>query len=68
METVLIRRDQREPFKFPKKSVVRAIKSGELFGNDEISSDNGETWTRIDQHKQLGKLFEAPSQEQSSAP
>ena len=68
METVLIRRDQREPFKFPKQSVVRAIKSGELFGDDEISSDSGETWVRIDQHKQLGKYFNPSSEGQSSAP
>lgn len=60
METVLIRRDQRDLFKFPKQSVVRAVKSGELFGDDEISAD-GENWIRIDAHKQLSKLFDNSS-------
>ncbi|MGP0630573.1 hypothetical protein ACTRW9_12750 [Nitrospina sp. 32_T5] len=62
METVLIQRQAREPFKFPKQSVVRAVKSGELYGDDKISAD-GKSWVRLDEHKQLKNFFYRQSEQ-----
>ncbi len=56
MANILIKRGDQEPFEIPKNQVVAAIKNGELLADDEISLD-GQSWVRLDQHKQLGALF-----------
>jgi hypothetical protein len=43
---------------FPSKSLVPAIKKGELIGSNQISAD-GKSWIRLDKHSQLAHLFES---------
>ncbi len=61
MTNIFIRSPGQDPFEIPKNQVIAAIKNGELSANQEISLD-GQSWTVLDQHKQLGALFnqEAP--------
>lgn len=61
MTNIFIRTPGQDPFEIPKNQVIAAIKNGELSAHQEISMD-GQSWTVLDQHKQLGALFdqEAP--------
>ena len=67
MANIFIRRSGQDPFEIPKNQVVASIKKGELLADDEISSD-GQSWIRLDRHKQLGALFKkGASQAQTPA-
>lgn len=56
MATIFVRKTDHDPFEITKDQVVTDIKSGKLLADDEISLD-GQSWLRLDRHKQLGALF-----------
>lgn len=53
---VQLRRGFEVETEYPAKSLVQAIEKNELLPTDQISGD-GKIWIRLDQHKQLEKLF-----------
>ena len=59
MSNSFIRKVGQEPFEIVQQQVVTDIKRGKLVAEDEISLD-GQSWIRLDQHRQLYVLFDEP--------